>query len=492
MNIIDRIFSNATKFVSYLFLIGIVLIATFITVRIGYVYGLLFSFFPLLLILLIKISERPFITFIILFITNYYISGVSRYLSGISPGIFMDMITIIVIILMIAQLNKKKLGLRIINAFNPLTFIALIWLTYCFLQLLNPLSTSILGWVINVRGIGVYFLIITMITSILLSKYEDLKKFLVVWAILSITAVLKAFIQKTFGFDFFETKWLNEGGSSTHLISSGIRYFSFFTDAANFGSGIAFSMMIFLISSLHCSSIKYKIFFILTSIICGYGMIISGTRGSLTVPFTALLLFTFLSGKIKNIIFAALFLIVSLYFLKETYIGHSNSYVRRMRSVFNTEDASFVVRRENQKKLAVYLTDKPFGAGIGMSRGEVSSYKANPFFQDLPSDSWYVLIWMETGIVGLVLYILILIYILIYGIFIIIFKLKSPELKGIVTSIVCGLAGVYVASYSIEIMGQFPNSFIIFICMAIIFISPEYDKQIRLKESESSYEELSD
>ena len=127
-----------------------------------------------------------------------------------------------------------------------------------------------------------------------------------------------------------------------------------------------------------------------------------------------------------------------------------------------------------------------------MSRGEVSSYKANPFFQDLPSDSWYVLIWMETGIVGLVLYILILIYILIYGIFIIIFKLKSPELKGIVTSIVCGLAGVYVASYSIEIMGQFPNSFIIFICMAIIFISPEYDKQIRLKESESSYEELSD
>lgn len=491
MNIIDRIFSNATKIVTYLFLIGIVLIATYITIRIGYVYGLLFSFFPLLLILLIKIAERPFFTFIILFITNYYISGVSRYISGISPGIFMDMITIIVIILMIAQLNKKKLGLSIKNAFNPLTFIALIWLTYCFLQLINPLSTSILGWVINVRGIGVYFLIITMITSILLSKYEDLKKFLVVWAILCITAVLKAFVQKTFGFDFFEARWLNEGGRSTHIISSGIRYFSFFTDAANFGTGIAFSMMIFSISSLHCSSTKYKIFFLLTAIICGYGMIISGTRGSLTVPFTALLLFTFLSGKIKNVIFAALFLIVSLFFLKETYIGHSNSYVRRMRSVFNTEDASFVVRRENQKKLAVYLADKPFGAGIGMSRGEVSSYKANPFFQDLPSDSWYVLIWMETGIVGLVLYILILIYILIYGIFIIIFKLKNPELKGIVTSIVCGLAGVYVASYSIEIMGQFPNSFIIFICMAIIFISPEYDKQIRLKESENSYEELS-
>ncbi len=491
MNIIDRLFSNATKFITYLLLIGIVLAATYITVRVGYIYGLIFSFFPLLLIFLIKIADRPFFAFLILFISNYYVSGVSRYIRGISPGIFMDMITIIVIVLMISQLAKKEKGLKLANAFNPVTIVAFIWFTYCFLQLLNPLSTSLLGWVTNVRGIGVYFLVITMITSILLSKYSDLKRFLVVWAILCITAVLKAFIQKTFGFDFFETRWLNEGGSSTHIIRSGIRYFSFFTDAANFGTGIAFSMMVFLISSLHCNSLKYKAFFIITAIICGYGMIISGTRGSLAVPFTALLVFTMLSGKIKNVLFAVIVLSITLFFLKETYIGHGNSYVRRMRSVFNSEDASFVVRKENQKKIAVYLADKPFGSGIGMSRGEVIRYKANPYLSEIPSDSWYVLIWMETGIVGLALYIFILVFVLIYGVYVIVYKLKNPELRGIVTSLVCGLAGVYVASYSIEIMGQFPNSFIIFTCMAIIAISPYYEQQLKLKESEENNELLS-
>jgi hypothetical protein len=35
-----------------------------------------------------------------------------------------------------------------------------------------------------------------------------------------------------------------------------------------------------------------------------------------------------------------------------------------MRSVFNTEDASLLVRLENQAKLKVYMADKPFGAGV--------------------------------------------------------------------------------------------------------------------------------
>lgn len=66
-----------------------------------------------------------------------------------------------------------------------------------------------------------------------------------VWAILTLTAVIKAIWQKYVGFDSAEKYWLYVlGGSTTHIIYSGIRYFSFFSDAANFGAGMGFSMVV--------------------------------------------------------------------------------------------------------------------------------------------------------------------------------------------------------------------------------------------------------
>ena len=43
-------------------------------------------------------------------------------------------------------------------------------------------------------------------------------------------------------------------------------------------------------------------------------------------------------------------------FFAHTYIGESNTSIRRMRTAFRpTEDASYIVRKENQKRLAEYL-----------------------------------------------------------------------------------------------------------------------------------------
>lgn len=42
-------------------------------------------------------------------------------------------------------------------------------------------------------------------------------------------------MQKYIGFDSFETKWLNEGGATTHIIWSGVRYFSFSPTLAIWG-----------------------------------------------------------------------------------------------------------------------------------------------------------------------------------------------------------------------------------------------------------------
>ena len=90
-------------------------------------------------------------------------------------------------------------------------------------------------------------------------------------------------------------------------------------------------------------------------------------------------------------------------FFAHTYIGESNSSIRRMRTAFRpTEDASYSVRKENQKRLAEYLKYKPFGEGLGLGGVEARKYGSR-LTTLIPHDSFYVKIWMETGIVGLMI-----------------------------------------------------------------------------------------
>ena len=207
-------------------------------------------------------------------------------------------------------------------------------------------------------------------------------------------------------------------------------------------------------------------------------MLISGTRGSIAVPFVGFAVFAFLSKNFKLLILTSLMIILGFVFLKYTPYGNGISYLRRLRSVFNTEDASFQVRLENQKTLRVYMADRPFGAGIGMSKGSATSYRPDPTLAKIPNDSWYVMIWVETGIIGLILHVLILLFIAGYGSFLVYYRLKDIELRGLVTALIGGISGIYVASYSLEVMGQFPTGFIVYISMTLIFLSPKFDEEI--------------
>ena len=92
-------------------------------------------------------------------------------------------------------------------------------------------------------------------------------------------------------------------------------------------------------------------------------------------------------------------------FFNFTTIGDGNQYIRKMCSAFRpSEDASYQVRVENRKKMKGLMDEKPIGYGIGLSKGaQYGPKEVMPY----PPDSWLVAIWVETGIVGLMLYLLI-------------------------------------------------------------------------------------
>lgn len=170
------------------------------------------------------------------------------------------------------------------------------------------------------------------------------------------------------------------------------------------------------------------------------------------------------------------FLLITVFvFFKYTTIGQGNQQIRRMRSAFDPNDASLQVRLENQKRLKVYLATRPFGGGIGHAGVKAQKYLPNAFLSNVATDSWYVLIWAEQGIVGLLLHLFILFYILGKSSYLIMFRIRDPIVKMKMAALTSGMFGIMVASYGNAVLGTMPTSMLIYASMAIMLNAEKYD-----------------
>lgn len=238
---------------------------------------------------------------------------------------------------------------------------------------------------------------------------------------------------------------------------SGTRYFSFFTDAGNFGSNMGCAGVVFTIVACYIKSKPLKIYYGIVAIASLYAMLLSGTRGAIIVPLGGLALLIVLSKNIKIMTIGSFSLLCIYIFFAFTTIGQNNAQIRRMRTAFTpTEDASFNVRKANKERLANYLKNKPFGEGIGLSgvENQKMSYR---FTTSIPHDSWYVKIWVETGIVGITLYLGFLFITITHGAWIIMFRIKDHELKGMLSGLLCGITGMLLSAYGNAFWGQYPT-----------------------------------
>ncbi|MCK9164052.1 MAG: O-antigen ligase domain-containing protein, partial [Bacteroidales bacterium] len=116
--------------------------------------------------------------------------------------------------------------------------------------------------------------------------------------------------------------------------------------------------------------------------------------------------------------------------------------------------------------------------GIGLSAGRAQKYGSYTKLSEIPTDSWLVFVWVETGIVGLILYIGMLLFILAYCGYLILFRLKNNELRHYMIGLYGGIAGMIVAAYANEAFNQFPNGFLVYIGIALISLSPFLDKEL--------------
>lgn len=362
---------------------------------------------------------------------------------------------------------------------NGMLLLFLLWGVFCIIELGNPNNVQE-AWNIGIVHYFIIPIICALLVPLTIRDLKGIEWLLVIWAIFILLATIKGYWQKNHGFNEKELYFLYTlGGASTHIIWSGIRYFSYFTDAANYGVHSAMAASTFGIAIFYVRKSWMKALFAIT-LLCGiYGLAISGTRAAVAVPLGAILLFIIISKNIKAIISGCIIFSTIFIFFHFTEIGNGNEYIRKMRSAFNpTTDASYLVRVENRKKMKLLMIERPIGYGIGLSKGERFSPKE---LMPYPPDSWLVSVWVETGIIGLLLYLTIHCILFAWCSWILMFKVRNKRLRGLLSAWLCMNAGFFISAYVNDVM-QYPNSIVIYTGFALCLAGPYIDKVIYREE----------
>jgi len=478
----DRLRSPAFV-VSILVLAGL---SAMILSRMGLALGFGLILIPFVFGYFTLLFSKPVVGLYTAVILSFLLLGLGRYIGGIQFGLAMDGILLLTYIAVIFSNFYTKTDWT--PAKKDVTLLAAIWVGYSLLQAVNPEIRSMEAYFGGLRG-SLYMLFIIPLTLLLMNTHRRLDIFLYIWGGFSILVSLKGIMQLMFGVDQWEAIWLESGAKITHVIFGKLRIFSFLCDAGQFGANQAYSAVVAMIISFVEKDVRKKFFYITVAVLGLYGMLISGTRGAISIPLAGFLLY-FVLKKNKAVMIGGFFMLALVFvFFKFTMIGQDNQQIRRMRTAFDPNDASFQVRLENQKKLKVYLASRPFGGGLGHAGVKAQRYLPHAFLSNVATDSWYVLIWAEQGVMGLLLHLFILFYILIKSSYNIMFRIRDPIVKMKMAALTSGMAGVMVASYGNAVLGTFPTGILLFTSMAIMLNYKVYENNevevnpaLRLKE----------
>lgn len=412
-----------------------------------------------------------------IFIINYIVMGLNRYYTIPIPltalTIIPQAIILMVIIIDIRKTHNTKYG-------NIMLLALSIWSAFMLLQLGNQtcgLPISFPNWLQNFIFYSIAFFLAYFIVSTLINTPKEIMIFLRLWAYLAIIAVFWAWRQKTFGWDNSENIWLMSGGSTTHIIGGSIRYFSYFSDAANYGCHIAAAAVAFYIIAITTKIKKDRILFLSAALLCTYGFFLSGTRAGLMCFLVGIAFYVLLSKSFKIAIPVAITGGLFFFILAFTEIGQSNMQIRRMRSAFNKNDASANVRDINKQALKNYLKDAPFGLGMNIDINRIPANHKYKVVTQTASDSTYVYLWEYTGIIGTCIFAFTNFLILLGGCIVCLFRLKNRGTQGIGGALCCSFLAIQAGGYANNILLQYPNVLVFYGGMAIVYVLPYIEKE---------------
>lgn len=423
---------------------------------------------------------RPQIGLWFALVFSFLASGLTRYVD-LPWAVLID----VVLFLALIGWGIRQLMTRdwTVVRYDVLLLMAL-WFVYVLLELFNPESPGLVAWLYAMRGLGFYLLLGSLLAFTYLREVKQVDRFIKVVLGLSILGTLWGLKQQFWGTNAAEDYWLfTEGHHDEHILHGVLRVFSFYSDAGQFGASQAMMALMCGILFLGPFSNRQRLFFAVAGLLTFLGFLYSGTRGALAVPLAGSLVYMVLSKNFKILLIGFAGLVLAFGLLKYTYVMHSFQPVARLRTALSADNPSLQARLRNQATLATYLADRPIGGGVGSAGYWGERFQPGTLLARTPTDSYYVRIWAETGIVGLSLHLFLLGYILGKG-GMIIWRLRHPRLRTQMLAILSAYGGVLLANYGNQVFLQFPTGLIMAVGLPMVFLAPEYDEQLMQSENE--------
>lgn len=446
----------------------------------GFPAMLVIAVFPLAIVLIVQLLKYPKQSFYGLFGLQFLLVIAGMY-TDIKLGAFTLALSVFTAFLLITYGIYERINYAASR--NGMLLLFSLWGLYCLFEIVNP-NNVMEAWNVSIPQYLIYPLICAVLVPLAVRNIKGIEWLLLIWSVFILIAAFKGYWQKSHGFNEREMYFLfTLGGAKTHIIWSGIRFFSCFSDATNFGIHMAMAVTCFGISIFYVRNFWLKAYMAMIIVAAIYGMGISGTRAAMAIPFGGIGLYILLSRNLRVCILGGVLLLSLFCFFRFTNIGDSNNYMRRMRTAFTpTADASYQVRVINRERMKQLMAHKPIGYGLGLSKGDrFYSRERMPY----PPDSWLVSVWVETGIIGLVLYLLVHGVLFAWCSWILMLKIMDKRLRGLLVAWLCMNAGFFVTSYSSDIM-QYPSSILVYTGFALCFAGPYIDKQIREQQDKKT------
>jgi putative inorganic carbon (HCO3(-)) transporter len=461
----------------YLALSLVAVCASFVVIKFGIVGAIIISCLFVGVPLVYAVIAYPKFGIITMLVASFFVMILVKVNTSVPFGTLMDALELLLIIGFFLK-HKYDRSWQFIH--NPVTIVIIIWIVYNLLELFNPLAESRLAWLYTIRSVALvmmtYFIFMYNITTV-----RFIRSILKLWIGLSFFAAIYAFKQEYFGFFSFEKHWLANDpvASSLYFIGGHWRKFSIFSDPV----ASAYNMVI---SSLLCITLMFgpvpvfkKIILGILSLFFIMAMLYSGTRGAFVlIPAGLVLLFVLKLNRRTLLIGMALALI----FVVAIKVPTSNGTLSRFQSAFQpNNDASYNVRKINQKRIQPYIQSHPIGGGLGSTGTWGQRFSPDSFLASFPPDSGYVRVAVETGWVGLLLLGSLFFVVLLTGINNY-FKIKDPELKNYCLAMILIVFALNIGNFPQEALVQFPVNIYFYLVIALINITLRLDRELTNKK----------
>lgn len=451
-------------------LLAISLGLTMAIFKFGVIAALLFIAFLMAIPLIFSFVRFPKFGIAVLLVSAFFLFFVLRLGVNFPIGTLMDAMEGLLIISTLLMFRTHP-DWDIFK--NPIGLWVGIWAIYTILQVVNPAAASILAWLYTVRTVGtvtlMYFVFCYHIDSI-----AYLRLLVGLWLSLALIGALYALKQEYIGFSDREYQ---------ELISDPLRVSLLFIDGhwrkySIFSDPVAFSYNMVMAFFICISLIRYRqkftklVFYLLAGGICFYAMFFSGTRGAYVLIPAGLVLFFILRYNKRILWMAGIASMVLVVLIK---IPTANPTLYRFQTAFEpSHDASFNVRKLNQKMIQPFIQSHPFGGGLGATGVWGVRFAPDSFLAGFPPDSGYLRVAVEQGWIGLLLFCLMVFFILKTGIDHY-FLIRNKELKSYCLAMTVIVFILGIGNYPQEAVVQFPSNILFFLAAAIIQVVKKID-----------------